>query len=99
MSYKLYKNEYLERYNREKGWIDVRTKLQLLLAPNVPKLKAKGNVKGLYKALHYRKFKFFRYVGQLAALALGEIGTDEAIMALKRALSEEQDDDYGKALG
>jgi HEAT repeat protein len=55
--------------------------------PNVEKLKAKGNVKGLIKALSYKKD---RTVRQSAAEALGEIGDVRAAEPLLAAFNDDE---------
>ena len=57
--------------------------------PEVAKLKAKGNVKGLIKALGYYKD---RYVRGSAAVALGQIGDARAVEPLIVALYDNNKD-------
>lgn len=57
--------------------------------PKVEKLKERNNVKGLIKALEYKKYA---YVRMRAARALGEIGDQRAIEPLMRALSDSDRD-------
>lgn len=59
--------------------------MPLFGAPNVEKLQAKGNVKGLIKALGYGKDSSVRYD---AAKALGKIGGTPAVGPLVAALSD-----------
>jgi HEAT repeat protein len=60
--------------------------------PNVEELKAKGNIKGLIKALSYHKNKTKDYKAQdireAAAKALGQIGDPRAIRPLSIALRD-----------
>ena len=53
-----------------------------LSKPNVEKMEAKKDVKGLIKALTYED----RDVRKAAAYALGEIGDAQAVEGLKQAL-------------
>ena len=55
------------------------------LMPNVAKLEAKGDVKGLTKALRHRRAS----VRQAAAKALGEIGDVHVVASLHTALGDE----------
>jgi len=55
-------------------------------APNIEKLKAKGNVKGLIKALDYKKDANVR---KAAAGALGQIGNEQAVEPLIGTLKDE----------
>ena len=55
---------------------------------NVGKMKSKGDVKGLIKALNYRKDAYIR---EAAAKALGEIGDARAIEPLIDALKDESE--------
>ena len=55
--------------------------------PNVEKLKAKRDVKGLIKALNYKKYSNIRWS---AANALGQIGDAQAVEALVAALNDKQ---------
>lgn len=64
--------------------------------PDVKKLKADGNIKGLIKALRYKKD---RYVRVHAAKALGEIGDARAVKPLIVALNDEEIDVGGAAKG
>jgi HEAT repeat protein len=59
--------------------------MRLFGPPNVKRLKAKLNVKGLIKALDYRKDDFIR---QEAAVALGQIGDSIAVEPLIAALND-----------
>ena len=66
--------------------------------PNVQKLRAKGDVKGLIKALSYKKDSLVR---QAAARALGQIGDAQAVEPLIAALKDPEshcDWDAKKAL-
>lgn len=56
-----------------------------LFKPNIQKLKARGDVQGLIKALNYEKDKT---VCRDAALALGQIGDERAVEPLIDALKE-----------
>jgi HEAT repeat protein len=85
MSYKYYKEKYT-KYEDGKFYFK-KNKLKFLFAPSVPKLKAKKHIKGLYKALKYDKLFF---ISREAANALADIGSDEAIEALKRALFDKK---------
>lgn len=57
--------------------------------PDVEKLKAKRNVKGLIKTLHYKQDKLIR---KKAAIALGEIRPRQAVEPLIKALQDEDRD-------
>ncbi|MEX2720691.1 MAG: HEAT repeat domain-containing protein, partial [Candidatus Wukongarchaeota archaeon] len=57
-----------------------------LFKPNVEKMKAKKDVKGLIKALKYKRDQDVR---RYAALTLGEIGDAKAVEPLIQALKEE----------
>jgi HEAT repeat protein len=57
-----------------------------LFKPNVEKMKAKKDVKGLIKALKYKRDQDVR---RYAALTLGEIGDARAVEPLIQALKEE----------
>ena len=61
--------------------------------PNVAKLKARGSVNGLLKALEYRDHSGVR---KAAAEALGQIGDPRAVERLATALKD-RDGDVGKA--
>jgi len=67
--------------------------------PNVEKLKAKGNVKGLIKALRYEKGWKAKHVQQDAAEALGEIGDARAVEPLIATLNHWGDDVRQAAAG
>lgn len=55
--------------------------------PDIKKLKATGNVKGLVKALGYKKDSGVRIT---AAQALGDIGDTRAVEQLMAALGDEK---------
>ena len=55
--------------------------------PDISKLKAQLNIKGLSKALSYKKDPLIR---KNAAIALGEIGDPAAIPALEAAIGDEK---------
>jgi HEAT repeat protein len=63
--------------------------MSLFGPPNVEKLKAKGDVKGLIKALGYKKDAEVR---KEAAQALGEIGDTQAVEPLIATLKDENRD-------
>jgi HEAT repeat protein len=65
-------------------------------SPNVEKLKAKGNVEGLIKALGYQKDWRVR---EAAASALGEIGDARAVESLIAALKDSDADVRQAAAG
>ena len=60
----------------------------LLLRPDVEKLTAKHDVKGLIKALHYSRD---RHVAAAAAESLGGLGDDRAVEPLITALDDDVD--------
>jgi len=62
--------------------------------PNIEKLKVKGNIKGLIKALGYKKDATIR---REAANALGQISAREAEEALITAFVWDKDEDVCKA--
>ena len=64
--------------------------------PNIEKLKAKDNIKGLIKALQYQKDEFVR---SKAAGALGQIGAHEAVEPLIAALKDKSRDVRKAAAG
>jgi HEAT repeat protein len=64
--------------------------------PDVKKLKAKQDVKGLIEALGYQEYKRVR---QEAAMALGEIGDVRAAEPLIAALSDDEDRHVREAAG
>ena len=55
--------------------------------PNIDKLKGKGDIKGIIRALGYRRDP---HVRQAAAFALGELGDEQAIEALVSALEDSE---------
>jgi HEAT repeat protein len=57
--------------------------------PDVEKMKVKRDVKGLIKALGYRKYKWVR---ERAARALGQIGEARAVAPLLTALRDSSRD-------
>ena len=61
--------------------------MSLFGSPDVEKLKAKGDVKGLIKALSYKKDQTVR---QSAAEALGEMGAMRAVEPLLAALKDDE---------
>lgn len=68
--------------------------MRLFGPPNVEKLKAKGDIKGLIKALHYKKDWIVR---KKAANALGDLGCKEAIGPLVECLISDEESLVRKA--
>jgi HEAT repeat protein len=55
--------------------------------PDLDKLKAKGNIKGLIKALHYGTNEKHQYIAELSKKYLGDIG-EPAVEPLIEALND-----------